>query len=98
MLYYICVYILSVHIKVSRLVLTGCCSEEDRVVVGRRREQPWEQPRHHLQPLRLLSLSLPLEDLRLCRPLGLGPPVLEPDLDLRVCELEAVGHLLPLLY
>ena len=37
-----------------------------------------------------------LVDLRLRQPLGLGPPVLEPDLDLRLREAETLGEVRPL--
>ena len=37
-----------------------------------------------------------MELLSLCNPLLLGPPVLEPDLDLGVAQLELLGELCPL--
>ena len=42
------------------------------------------------------GLQAGLVSLRLLQSLGLGPPVLEPDLDLGVGQLEAVGELGPL--
>ena len=46
----------------------------------------------------LLNLQLFVEVLRLGRPLGLGPPVLEPDLDLGVRQLKVGGEGQPLLH
>ena len=48
--------------------------------------------------MRSVDISLSLKSIRLRTSLGLGSPVLEPNLDLGVCQLQVLSHLLPLLH
>ena len=52
-------------------------------------------PGSHARVLRALVPALPRLHLRLVLLLPLHPPVLEPDLDLSLCETESVSDLYP---
>ncbi len=59
---------------------------------GQAGEEPRWQPRREDRAVGHPDLL----DLGLLQPLGLGPPVLKPNLHLRLCQAQAVGELCPL--